>query len=163
MKEITYKLDTPDNITETDKNVFLELLTLQGKVKYPTIERINHCPLICTCKMDSKMVSIGAIKPKTSTVFDNDKADLDSIRSDFAYELGYCFTLPDLTKKGFSSLVVSLLLDEFKESNIMASTELRLNNPMLQILEKNNFRQFGKPWKSTIHEGTLGLFLKYAR
>ncbi len=163
MKEITYKLDTPDNISETDKSVFLELLIQQGKIKRPTLERINHCPLLCTCKINNKMVSIGAIKPKTSNVFDNDKADLDSIRNDFSFELGYCFTLPDLTKKGFSSLVVNLLLDEFKEANIMASTELRLNNPMLQILEKNSFKQFGKPWKSTIHEGTLGLFLKYAK
>lgn len=45
----------------------------------------------------------------------------------------------------------------------MASTELRIDNAMIRILEKNNFKQFGKPWKSTVHKGTLGLFLKFVQ
>ena len=47
-------------------------------------------------------------------VFNAEKADLSSIKDDFSLELGYCFTLPDFTRKGFSSSIVNLLLDEFK-------------------------------------------------
>jgi hypothetical protein len=163
MKEITYKLDTPKNISDKEKETFLHLLIQQGKIKKPSIEKIELCPLICLCRMNDQIISIGAIKPKTNGVFNSDKADLGSIKDDFSIELGYCFTLPDFIRKGFSSSIVSLLLDEFKDVNIMASTELRLDNSMSRILEKNDFRQFGKPWKSTIHEGTLGLFLRFGK
>ncbi|MBS1571345.1 MAG: hypothetical protein KF825_09995 [Ferruginibacter sp.] len=163
MKEITYKLDTPKNISDTDKKIFLELLIQQGKVTNPTLEKINRCTFLCLCKVDNKIISIGAIKPKTNSDFNSDKADLDKFRNDFSSELGYCFTLPDHTGKGFSSSIVKLLLDKFSDTNLMASTELRVDNSMTRILEKNNFKQFGKPWKSTIHKGTLGLFLKFVK
>lgn len=163
MKEIIYKLATPQNISDKEKEAFLSLLIQQGKIKKPSMEKIELCPLLCMCKVNNKVISIGAIKPKTNGVFNAEKADLSSIKDDFSLELGYCFTLPDFTRKGFSSSIVSLLLDEFKETNIMASTELRLDNSMSRILEKNDFRQFGKPWKSTIHDGTLGLFLRFGK
>jgi len=113
--------------------------------------------------VDNEIISIGAIKPKTNSDFNSDKADLDKFRNDFSLELGYCFTLPNYTGKGFSSSIVKLLPDKFNHTNLMASTELRIDNSMTRILEKNNFKQFGKPWKSAIHKGTLGLFLKFVK
>jgi len=163
MEEITYKIDTPINFSETDKKIFLDLLLQQGKVNNPTIEKINRCTLLCLCKVNNKIVSIGAIKPKTSSDFNSEKADLGKFRQDFSLELGYCFTLPNYTGKGFSSSIVKLLLDKFSNINLMASTELHVDNSMIRILERNNFKHFGKPWKSSIHKGTLGLFLKFVR
>lgn len=43
----------------------------------------------------------------------------------------------------------------------MASTEIAANPGMVKILEKHGFRQFGKPWKSSLHKNYLGLFLKF--
>jgi len=43
----------------------------------------------------------------------------------------------------------------------MASTEISANPRMVGILEKNGFRHYGKPWKSSLHDNFLGLFLKY--
>ncbi len=43
----------------------------------------------------------------------------------------------------------------------MASTEISVNPGMVKILESNGFKLFGKPWKSSIHEHFLGLFLKF--
>lgn len=163
MKEIIYKIDSPKNFTEDERKTFLSLLIKQEKVSKPTMARINACKLLCVCKVDSEIISIGAIKPRTDSDFNSNKADLDKFRNDFSVELGYCFTLPDHTGKGYSSSLVKLLLDKYKDINLMASTELRADNSMTRILEKNHFKHFGKPWKSTIHQGTLGLFLKFVK
>lgn len=115
------------------------------------------------CKIDDKIVSIGAIKQKTDFDFNSDKADLDYFRNDFNFELGYCFTLPDYTGKGHSSEIVKHLIDKLSSENLMASTELREGNSMKTILERNGFEQRGKKWKSSIHDGELGLFLKFVK
>lgn len=161
MKEITYKIDDPKNFTEEERNTFLNLLKKQNKVSEPTKEKINRCKFICICKVDGEIISIGAIKPKTNSAFDSNKADLDKLRNDFSLELGYCYTAPVHTGKGYSSSLVNLLLAKFSDTNLIASTELRANNSMTRILEKNGFKQYGRPWKSSIHNGTLGLFLKF--
>lgn len=162
MSESTYKLDDPKGFSEEEKQSFLNLLRLQGKMKNPIIEKVNRCRLLCICKVDSLVVSIGAIKPKTNSDFNVEKADLDKMRDEFQIELGYCFTLSDFTRKGISSMIVKMLLDSVKDKNLVASTELRSDNSMIRILKKAGFRQYGKPWKSEIHEGSLGLFLKFA-
>ena len=56
--------------------------------------------------------------------------------------------------------MVKLLLFEKKDSNILATTEIYSNNSMIYILEKYGFRQCGKVWKSEVHKGVIGLFLK---
>lgn len=161
MQEITYKIDNPKNFTEAERDTFLDLLKKQNKVSKPTKEKINRCKFICVCKVDGEIISIGAIKPKTNSDFDSNKADLDEFRNDFSLELGYCYTVPDHTGKGYSSAIVKLLLNKCKDINLMASTELRADNSMTLILEKNSFKQYGKPWESSIHNGALGLFLKF--
>jgi RimJ/RimL family protein N-acetyltransferase len=85
------------------------------------------------------------------------------MRNEFQIELGYCFTLPDKTGQGYSSTITKMLLDKVRSENLMASTELRSDNSMIRILERNGFKQYGKPWKSGIHKGTLGLYLKFAK
>lgn len=163
MTEVTYKMDTPKNFAKEERNIFLEMIKLQGKIINPQMERVERCKVLCTCKVGGKLVSIGAMKPKSNSDFDSDKANLDNLRDEFEIELGYCFTIADFTGKGFSSTIVKMLLDEFKEENIMASTELRTNNSMTRILERNGFKLFGKPWKSGKHGGTLGLYLKFVK
>jgi hypothetical protein len=161
--EVIYKVANPEEISDKDKAMFLCLLRQQGKVTNPTIDRINRCKLLCLCIINDNIISIGAIKPKTNSDFDTNKANLNSFRNDFEFELGYCFTLPEHIGKGYSSTIVKLLVDKSKDINLIASTELRENNSMVRILERNGFRLFGKPWKSTIHGGTLGLFLKFLK
>lgn len=163
MKELTYVIDTPQNFSDAVKEIFIGLLIQQGKVSNPTMTKVNRCAFLCICKLDNEIISIAAIKPKTNSDFDSDKADLDKIRNDFSLELGYCFTLPDHTGNGYSSSIVKLLLEKMADTNLMASTELRHDNSMIRILEKSSFKQFGKPWKSKIHNGALGLFLRYGK
>lgn len=163
MKEINYTIDTPQSFSDASRKIFLDLLIQQGKVSNPTAGKVNRCTFLCVGKLDNEIVSIGAIKSKTNSDFDSNKADLEKFRNDFTLELGYCFTLPTHTGKGYSSTIIKLLLDKIPDTNLMASTELRDDNSMVRILERNNFKQYGKSWKSTIHKGTLGLFLRFAK
>lgn len=164
MSEIIYKIDVPNEFSAEEKEEIKRLLILQGKIQKVTIEKINRCKFICICQVDKNIIAIGAIKPKTNSDFNSDKADLDKMRNEFQDELGYCFTLKEHSGKGHSSKIVNLLLDKNGiDKNIMASTELRVDNPMVGILEKNDFRQYGNSWKSIIHNGTLGLFLKFGK
>lgn len=163
MAEINFKIDKPKNFSVQEKNIFLGMIKQQGKIINPKMDRVERCHLLCICKEGEKIVSIGAMKPKSNSDFDSGKADLDKLRNDFTIELGYCFTLPDFTGKGYSSTISKLLLDKFEKDNIMASTELRADNSMTRILERNGFKLFGKPWKSGKHGGTLGLYLKFVK
>jgi hypothetical protein len=163
MAGIVYKIDSPKNFSETERKTFRDLLEKQGKVKNPTIDKVNRCTFLCVCKADNFIVSIGAIKPKTNNDFNPGKANLDKLRNDFQLELGYCYTLPGYTGNGYSSKIVEMLIDKTAGNNIMASTELRDDNSMKRILERNNFKLQGNPWTSSIHGGQLGLFLNYAK
>ncbi len=153
-----FKLDTPEKFTEQEKKRFCELLIMQDKVVNPTIAKLNRCQFLCVCVINKEIVSVGAIKPKTKSDFN--KSGLEKLSDKFQLELGYCYTLDDHTKKGYSSEIVKQLLQNNIKQNLMASTELREDNPMIRILEKNGFKQFGKSWNSAIHAGSLGLFLR---
>lgn len=148
MIKIIYKVDTPERFSLTERKIFLNLLEQQGKITNPVIEKINRCTFLCVCKVDNSIVSIGAIKPKTNSDFNSEKSDLNKLQNEFQLELGYCFTLPKHIKNGYSSSIVKLLLEKTANKNLMASTELRTDNSMKRILERNGFNQFGKPWKS---------------
>lgn len=106
MKEIIYRIDSQKNFSNAQKQIFLDLLIKQEKIRNPTMKKINGCTLLCICMVDGKTISIGAIKPKTNSDFNPDKADLDKLRNDFSLELGYCFTLPNHGGKGYSSTIV---------------------------------------------------------
>lgn len=160
MHDVVFKIDTPQQFSDSEKKRFVDLLILQNKVINPNIKRLNRCPLLCACIIDNLIVSIGAIKPKTINDFNVDKANVIDLGNSISFELGYFFTLPNHTKKGYSSVIAQKLVAKSQDLNLMATTEWRDDNPMLKILKKNNFIRFGKSWKSAIHKGELGLFLR---
>ena len=117
--------------------------------------------MICIANLENDIVAIGAIKRKTQSDFSPEKAGLQELSSDFEWELGYFYTQEKYVGQGIASMIAKLLIEEFGEGNLMASTEITANPAMVNILQKNGFRLFGKPWKSGIHENDLGLFLKF--
>ncbi|BDU25127.1 hypothetical protein [Flavobacterium sp. GSB-24] len=157
----TYKTDIPESFSNSELQIFINLLTKQDKVRNPSIEKLYRCKYLSVCMVGDEIVSIGATKPKTNSDFDPAKADLPHLSVNFRWEIGYCYTDPDHIGKGYSSSIVEKLIGKLPEINLMASTELRKDNSMLRILERNGFKQFGNVWKSTIHNGDLGLFLKF--
>ena len=141
--------------------IFINLLIKQDKVRNPSIEKLYRCKFLSACTVDGEIVSIGAIKPKTNSDFDPAKANLPHLSVDFLWEIGYCYTDPNHTGNGYSSSIVEQLIEKLPENNLLASTELRSDNSMVRILERNGFKHFGNFWKSAIHHGDLGLFLRF--
>jgi predicted GNAT family N-acyltransferase len=161
MQELTFKILDKAKITTEIANSFIDLLVKQDKVEKPTVDRIKSCRQLLLCYADTKLIGIGAIKPKTKSDFNVNKADLVNIENQFVWELGYFFTDINFRGYGISTTIARLLLKEKDKENIMASTELYPDNAMIKVLEKFGFRQYGKPWLSARHDGTLGLFLKF--
>lgn len=153
--EITQKKDLQDS----HRSTFADLLKLQGKVKGNLLEKADRCKFICIVRFNDNPIAIGGVKPKDD--FESDKADLTNLENSFEWELGYIYTYKEHSGKGIASNLVKILLEEFGNSNLMASTEITANPGMVKILEKNGFRHYGKPWKSGIHDNYLGLFLKF--
>ncbi len=161
MDELNFKMINEIDITKEHANAFLKLLIKQKKVQAPTEKRILACRQILFCIADKKIVGIGAIKPKTKSDFTAEKADLNNISKKFDWELGYLYVEENFRGLGISSTITRLLLIGKENENIMASTEIYKNNPMIKVLKKSGFKQYGKPWGSSQHDGTLGLFLKF--
>ena len=159
--KIEFEVISKSQITDAIRETFAEALKRQGKVQGNHQEMADRCQLICIAKIDSEVAGIGAIKVKTVSDFSAQKAGLPDLCSDFEWELGYLFTEPAHTGKGIGKNIARVLIEAYGAGNLMASTEIAANLAMVRILEIFGFRQFGKPWKSAIHENYLGLFLRF--
>lgn len=160
--KIEYDLILKNQLTDEVRECFAAALKRQGKVRGDLRTKADRCKFLCIAKIDGKVAGVGAIKVKTQSDFSNEKAGLPKQSSDFEWELGYLYTDADYAGKGIAKNIARMLLDEFGQENLMASTEISANPAMVRILEKLGFRLYGNPWKSTIHNNYLGLFLRYA-
>jgi hypothetical protein len=162
MKGVVFEIRKPGDFTEADRSVFLTLLQQQGKNIEPKPEDVDRCFFLAMCKLHGTAVSIGALKPADPALFGSSKADLSALASVVHAELGYCYTLPEYGRKHYMSKIVRYLIQLSPKENLMASTELRKSNGMRYILARNGFQRYGRKWKSAIHGGNLGLFLRFS-
>lgn len=158
---MSFEIILKKDFNDSHRDILAKMLEKQGKVRGDLNEKIARCEMICIGKVDDEEVAIGAIKEKTASDFSLDKAGLPDLSDDFEWELGYFYTCESFTRKGMASTIAKLLITEYGNENLMASTEITANPSMVNILHKNGFRLFGKPWKSEIHDNHLGLFLKF--
>ena len=159
--KLKYQIIYKEDFTGNDKKIFADLLKMQNKILGNVSNKADRCKFICFTSVNETTIAIGAIKKKTASDFSLQKANLPKFESQFEWELGYLFTHPDYTKMGIASNIVRLLIKEFGDDNLMASTEISKNPAMVKILENHGFRHYGRPWKSDLHGNYLGLFLKY--
>lgn len=160
---MSFEIIDPANFTPDHRVQFAEMLKRQGKVQGDFDEKLDRCKMICLAAIDDDLVGIGAIKVKTKSDFSDAKSGLGHLKDQFEWELGYVFTLKEVEGRGIASMIVKQLLREFGSGNLMASTELVANPGMVRILEKNGFIRLGNPWKSSIHENVLALFLRFKK
>ncbi len=158
---LEFKLIYKDNLKDSDRKTFAELLKKQGKAKGNLNLKADRCKFICIATKNGVPVSIGGIKEKSKSDFNLEKADLPELETEFEWELGYLFTDNSYSKQGIGSFAVKILVNEYGNKNLMASTEISNNPAMVRILKKNEFKHYGKPWRSGIHSNYLGLFLKF--
>lgn len=163
MASWTFRHAKQNEITDELAYTFLELLKRQGKVQRPTIEKVKRCFQICIAEYNNVPVAIGAVKPKSPSLFMKEKANIVESSNDFEQELGYLYTEQAFEGRGIASLITKMLLHDIEKENVMASTELFANPRMVRILNRNGFAFHGKSWKSVIHKNDLAVFLKYKK
>lgn len=148
------------DFSDEHRHILAEMLNKQGKVQGNFDRKIDNCKLLCIAKVNNQPIAIGAIKEKTQSDFDSQKAALPELANEFDWELGYLYTEKDYEGLGIASSIVKKLILVYGNDNLMATTEISANPGMVKILERNGFHQYGKPWKSEIHDNYLGLYLK---
>lgn len=148
-------------LTDSHRRIFADLLKKQNKVRGDLYRKADRCKFICFALFNGKVVAIGAIKQKTASNFNSDKANVPELSESFVWELGYLYTEEGYQGQGIAGQVTQVLLQYYGDGNLMASTEISTNPNMVKILEKNGFRIFGHPWQSAIHDNYLGLFLRF--
>lgn len=161
MNELIFQVIDKTKITNQIALEFISMLEKQGKVIIPSVTKIKSCRQIILCYVDKKLVGIGALKTKTKTDFNPLNANLLDLEKKFDWELGYFYVETNVRKLGIATTMTRLLISDKLNENLLASTELYSENKMIYILEKFGFRQYGNPWNSKKHNGTIGLFLKF--
>lgn len=158
---LVYRVVDKSNITDEIAQVFIQHLAKQGKVTIPSVEKVKTCCKLVLCFANDELIGIGALKLNDNPAFH--KAGLGAIQDIFGFELGYFFVSETFRGLGVSTAIARLLLLDKIYENIFATTELYTNNPMMKALEKLGFKQYGIPWKSIWHDGTIGIFLKFKK
>ena len=158
--DVTYKIGNPSDFTADEIRLFVELLKRQNKVHDPSEIRVKGCKLLGMAFSSKKPIGIGAIKKKTVSDFGQAKANLPNIATQFEWEVGYFFTDTESEGKGVSSTILSRLLLKYGDGKLMATTEIREGNRMIDSLEHRQFKQVGATWKSTKSHNDLRLFIR---
>jgi hypothetical protein len=160
--EITYKIDSPNNISDEEIQNFLKLLKRQDQVNNPTLEKVKSCIWICCTCVDEIFVGIGAIKKVYKKPFDY--AGISELKDHFEFEIGYLYVENELNSKSYRGLgigknITRLLLQKMEKQNIFATTELKVDNPMLNILKSFGFVSIGNPFKGGKTNKVLSLLV----
>lgn len=158
---LTFELIHKKDITDNHREIFADLLEKQGKVGGDYRRKADRCKTICFVTSDNIPIAIGAIKEKTKSAFSPTKANLSNLENLFEWELGYLYASELMTRKGIANQITQLLISDFGNGNLMASTELSANPSMVKILLRHGFERYGSPFKSQLHDNILGLFLKF--
>lgn len=161
IQDITYKIIRNNEIQNKHRIIVGDFLKKQKKVKGDPYSKADRCKYICIGYSNEKPIAMGAIKRKTPSDFLEQKANIPNKASEFDWELGYMYTEKEFTKRGIARRIAAILLEEYGDYNIMASTEIKDNPGMVKILKTFGFEHFGSLWKSGIHKNDLGLFLKF--
>ncbi len=158
---LTYRIILKENIDDSYKHIVAKMLKDQNKVRGPYDQKADRCKFICLAYENNVPIALGAIKMKTPSDFSEEKANLTKLSEQFDWELGYIFVKKEFEGQGIATSIVRMLLNQYGDGNLMASTEITANPGMVRILEKFGFRHYGKTWASIKHDNLLGLFLKY--
>lgn len=147
--EIKYKLDAPENFSQAEKDIFLLLLKKQDQVSTPSMKKINKCPIICIVYVDNVAIGIGALKKGAKSQFD--LARVKELKDIFGLEIGYLFVDNESGENNYRGLgigknITNLLLRKVENQNVFATTELKINNPMIYILKSFGFETVGLPF-----------------
>jgi RimJ/RimL family protein N-acetyltransferase len=153
---------TPKECTITELDMFEKLVKEGGEVNSEGL-RLRIEDALCLAWIeadDGKVIGVGAIKRPyeqyRSSVFK--KAGSEEVAIQFALELGWVFISPAFRGKGLSTPLIKKLLSSAENGSIFATTREN-NEAMKAILANFGFQESGEPYKSSIGNHKLVLFI----
>jgi hypothetical protein len=153
---IEFNLIKSENLKEEEIEIFEKLLEEQGQVN-TSKGKAKRCNQICIVKVNQEAIGIGALKEVYKRPFEY--ADVENLKKEYNYELGYLFVkdIANLRGLGIGKYISKLLLNSVIEDNIFATTEFSQKNPMYHILKSFKFCSIGKIYlgKTTNKQLTL--------
>ena len=158
---LLFKVETPGNFTQEEKNEFIALLVKQGQVSNPNIHKVNASDYICLVYVDEKPIGIGAMKNVYDRPFDY--AEVPHLKQIFKKELGYLYvdnTLTNFRGLGIGKTITKLLLSRKGNDNVFATTDENDENIMKGILQGLGFKKVGKTYIGQKTKKNIGLYIK---
>src|SRR5437879_3481200 len=110
---IEFEIRQRDEIDDSVRTTFAEMLRKQGKVQGDLAAKADRCKLICIARLDGKVIAIGGIKQKTASDFSSNKAGVPDLSKGFEWELGYLYTDRDYSGRGVGSHVGRVLVEAY--------------------------------------------------
>ncbi|WP_316778818.1 hypothetical protein [Pedobacter antarcticus] len=145
----------PGKCTSSELVDFHSLVQIGGKVPLKNLPtRIQSCVLLAFCYLNKKPIGISAIKKPSRTYKEKIilKAGIDRIPNALDFEIGYSVTLSDFRKKGISSMLKTMLLEDMQQvkGTIFSTTAIESSK---HFLKTNGFIKLGKPYDGEYDKG----------
>jgi GNAT superfamily N-acetyltransferase len=139
-------IKSPAKLTKSELKQIYQLITTGGEVSsLGLLERMKEAKLFAFYVLNNKIISVRALKvPLTSyrtRIFAS--AGVPTLASNYDYEGGWSYTLPEYRNKGLSAQLYRKLLEN--ESNIYTTTRVS-NKSIIRVLEKLGFKRIGKTY-----------------
>lgn len=149
-----------EEFTDEEKTQMLSLLLEQGQVSGNLEEKMRNIKYGCVVYIDDKPIACAALKNRTKKPFKLVNANVLELYDDVSLELGYIYVKPEFRRSGVCTDMCNGLLGILRKSVVYAT--VRANNVgMKKILRNLNFDMYGKPYKSSVADNYVQLFIKY--
>lgn len=154
------RVKSPDECNASELSAFAKLVRQGGQVSNAgLLDRIKAAKLLGLSYDDKHLVATAALKrpfrAHRRRVFD--QAGVAEQASQFPYELGWAFTLPEFRGEGRCLELIHILLDASPKANIFATTATD-NLAMQVVLGKCDFERRGHRFPGRIPGATLQMW-----
>ena len=138
----------PQQCNNIELKTFYDLVVKGGKVLIDGLEdRILNCELLAFCEDHDTIIGVSAIKKPSKNYREGIivKAKISRKWSELIFEIGYSFTEPECRRKGISSTLKSLLLNEMtaRQGILFSTTAIESSQ---KFLIDNGFKNLGEPY-----------------
>ena len=155
---------SPDECSNIEIGAFIALVRAGGEVSIQGLtERIRGAAALVFARVDGSVVGVAALKQPQASYRRRISSECGAPISatEFPYELGWVYVLPEARGKSYSHLLSHAALAESKGSGVFATSRTD-NIAMHRSLAKVGFVSIGNPFVSGRGKHSLQVFVRHA-